>query len=72
MVWNLMHRIDHISEIDKLTTFSIFFLGVYLSVIIISHMELAEGDLGVQRCFGVVYHELTTLRQRPAKAALAK
>ena len=36
----------------------------------------ARSDLGVQQCFGVVYHELTTLRRvyfaRAALAAQAK
>ena len=31
-----------------------------------------SGDLGIQQCFGVVYHELTTLRRVYfARAALA-
>ena len=34
--------------------------------------EMATVDLGVQQCFGVVYHELTTLRRFYfARAALA-
>ena len=47
-------------------------LPCYLNPIEFSHMK----ELGVQQCFGVVYHDLTTLRRvyfgRAALAARAK